>query len=353
MKTSTVTQKCKTCKGDLVFNIADHTLVCQKCGDKTSIVNFLTPTEKSFHELLTKAPVWGKDTRVFQCENCGAKSVITKFDLVVDCEYCGAKKINKTKEMPGACPDSIVLFLLTPDEAEQRARTWLSKRFFMPGDFKELAKKKQVSGIYFPAFTFDIDVSTHYQAVAVQTKTITATIDGKSYSRSHTYQRDVMGNDEHRFDEVIVMANDIIQPETIKALQPFVTELGGVAFQQEFLSGYTICQASKEPLESWGQAKKIAEDFIQYKINRMYPGYTLQNLQMEVGINNVTYKYVLLPIYLRHIEYKGQRYEMYINGQTGRVYGKVPRACGKVFSFFAKAFTFAAITLGIILAIIL
>ena len=95
------------------------------------------------------------------------------------------------------------------------------------------------------------------------------------------------------------------------------------------------------------------EGVIRYKIHYQHLGFTLQNLNMETSISNITYKYALLPIYIRHVEYKGKQYEMYINGQTGKVYGKVPRSRGKVFSFFAKAIGLAGIIIGIVLAIIL
>ena len=60
-----------------------------------------------------------------------------------------------------------------------------------------------------------------------------------------------------------------------------------------------------------------------------------ENLQIEFGVTNVGYKYVLLPVYVGHTEYKGERYQLFVNGQTGKVYGKTPKSKWKIFSFFA------------------
>ena len=63
------------------------------------------------------------------------------------------------------------------------------------------------------------------------------------------------------------------------------------------------------------------------------------------------YKYVLLPVYVGNTEYKNKKYELLINGQTGKVYGKAPKSPWKVFRFFASAFLLvgAAIVLAMFL----
>ena len=162
METTTISQKCRNCHGTLIFDAAKNALVCDRCGNSITVINNVTSTEKSFQELLSKAPVWEKDTAVYACKNCGAKSVITKFDMVIKCEYCGAETANRTTELPGSCPDTVVLFKLNQTEAQDKLRDWVNKRFFVPNAFKRMVNERQVSGIYYPAYTFDAQVLTQY-----------------------------------------------------------------------------------------------------------------------------------------------------------------------------------------------
>jgi len=44
----------------------------------------------------------------------------------------------------------------------------------------------------------------------------------------------------------------------------------------------------------------------------------------------VTYKHILLPVWVASYEYKGKRYHFLVNGQTGEVQGFAPISWAKV-----------------------
>ncbi|MCM1404314.1 MAG: hypothetical protein NC133_02315 [Prevotella sp.] len=349
-KATTITQKCQNCGGNLIFSPTQQTLVCQQCGMIVPISG--TPsTEKSFQMLLINAPTWQKGTAVYQCEHCGAKSVVSKSDLVAKCEYCGAANMLKTREIPGARPDTIIAFRLNQVAAEQAVQTWLSKRFFVPSRFKHQLATRPINGVYYPAFTFDARTTTKYTGVVVRTETKTTVVDGKMVTQSQTVHHPIAGTDTHIFDDVLIMANDEITPKIVRALQPFDTNRGKV-FQQSYLAGFTVCQASKEPIPCWEEAKKTMHSVIYNKITTKYGIDTLGNLQLDMGIVDVTYKYVLLPIYVGHTTYQDKRYPIYINGQTGKVYGKTPKSPWKVLAWLA-GMGLLAVGVGILLAVFL
>lgn len=342
MKTTKITKQCLSCGGDLVYDPTQKTLVCKQCGSLVPVVN-VNSTEKSFQSLLSKVPTWQKDAVVFRCDHCGAKSVFSKLDMVAKCDYCGATDIVKTAELPGVRPDTIVVFGLSQTEAVKQIQTWLSKRPFIPDQFKCYSDEKQLHGIYFPAFTFDADSFTKYTGVEVLTKTFTVSIDGKDVIQTRTIRRPVEGVEMHTFDDLLVLSNQELTPKVLKSLEPFDTNHGQV-FQQAFLAGFTVCQTSKEPLDCWNEAKTEMEKIVRNKINAKFTEGTIENLQIEFGVTNVGYKYVLLPVYVGHTEYKRERYQLFVNGQTGKVYGKTPKSKWKIFSFFA---TMGLLLLGV------
>lgn len=350
MKTTRIDKICPTCGGSLIFNPTQKTLVCKKCGVTLPVIGNKS-TEKSFQSLLLRAPLWQKDTTVYCCEHCGAKSIISKFDIMAQCDYCGTASLTKTDEIPGVRPDTVVVFRLSQDDAEHQMHVWLSKRFFVPNQFKSLLAARQLRGVYFPAFTFDAQSCTKYTGVEVNTKTVTITVDEKSITETQTVHHPISGIDFHIFDDLLVLANDKITRGILTAIQPFDTNQGQV-FQQAYLAGFTVCQASKEPQTCWEEAKKSMESVIRDKINTKYRDTTIENLQLDMEITAITYKYVLLPIYVGHTEYKGVKYPLFINGQTGKVYGKTPKSHWKIFSFFAS-FALLAFGVGIVLAMLI
>ena len=47
-------------------------------------------------------------------------------------------------------------------------------------------------------------------------------------------------------------------------------------------------------------------------------------LNVSTRHENVTYKYVLLPVYVINYDYKSKNYVIYANGTTGKIVGKSP-----------------------------
>lgn len=325
-----VVQKCNTCGGNLFYSPSKNGLVCRSCGNFVSVTGTVT-TEKSFQDLLKKAPKWQKGTTVVQCEHCGAKSVVSKFDLVAKCDYCGVADLVKTEEVLGLCPDTVVPFNVGRIDAFKRVNNWLSKRFFVPSDFRRLLRVRQLNGIYYPAFTFDVNVATQYHGTLVKTTSATVMIDGKETTQTHTVRHLISGVDEDAFDDVLIWANDEITPQILNRLQVFDTN-HGQTFKQSYLAGYSVCSSAKEPQKCWNEAKNVIENKIQRKITARYTdgNCSVENLQLSLDYTNITYKHVLLPFYVGHVEYKGAQYPLYMNGQNGKIYGKTPKSWWKI-----------------------
>ena len=53
-------------------------------------------------------------------------------------------------------------------------------------------------------------------------------------------------------------------------------------------------------------------------------------LNVDTAFGKVTYKYMLLPVYIGHSKYNGKLYNFYVNGQNGNVAGKSPVSPVKV-----------------------
>ena len=51
---------------------------------------------------------------------------------------------------------------------------------------------------------------------------------------------------------------------------------------------------------------------------------------METAFLDITYKYLMLPVWFSNFKYKDKVYQFMVNGQTGKVAGKTPISVWKV-----------------------
>ena len=56
----------------------------------------------------------------------------------------------------------------------------------------------------------------------------------------------------------------------------------------------------------------------------------VRNLQVDTAFSKLTYKYLLLPVWISSYKYKEKVYQFMVNGQTGKVSGKTPISIPKV-----------------------
>jgi hypothetical protein len=67
-------------------------------------------------------------------------------------------------------------------------------------------------------------------------------------------------------------------------------------------------------------------------------GYTGVHITSNgMQISDASVKYALLPVYLLNCNYKGEKYQYAVNGQTGKVVGKLPIDKGKATRWFLGA----------------
>ena len=62
---------------------------------------------------------------------------------------------------------------------------------------------------------------------------------------------------------------------------------------------------------------------------------------IDTSITDVTFKHVLLPVWLAAYKYRGKTYRFVVNGQSGRVQGERPYSAWKIAT---------AVALGLIIA---
>lgn len=322
-RASTETSKCPSCGADLVYDPTTQGLKCPYCGTEKEIVGKKCSEQDLSRLFVERANNWATEAKSFRCVNCGAQTIISKKEISKCCAYCGASNIIESEEMSGMRPDAVLPFILTKEDAGVKATAWAKKKFFAPRKFKKSLLPENINGNYIPSFTFDSDTHTKYTGRLGEYYYETKTVNGEKKEVRKIRYFDIRGTYSTFFDDILVQASDKISQKTIYKIQPFDTN-DSKEYSPNYLFGFSATQYTRDGASCWNAAKEIMNARIKQSILAQYHYDVVDRFEMRVDYNNVTYKYVLLPLYIGHFGFKEKIYNFFVNGRNGKTAGKVP-----------------------------
>ena len=85
-----------------------------------------------------------------------------------------------------------------------------------------------------------------------------------------------------------------------------------------------------ELADCWKSAKDKMDGYIRQGILSNYSYDKVSYLNVSTTHSNVTYKYVMLPVYVGSYKYKKKLYNFFVNGNTGKTTGRTPISAFKI-----------------------
>lgn len=324
IKVDTTIMKCDGCGANMVFDPQAQKLYCAHCGSTKEISGEYTEEINIAYALSGEGGAWqAKEACVFRCDNCGAKVVLAGGETANSCPFCGTAHVTKSDELAGLKPNALLPFLFNSDNAIGFSKKWAKKKLFAPSKFKKKMGIDNVKGVYTPCFTFDsLTTSTYYGRVG---KRHTRTVGSGKNKRVETYivWRNISGNYNGRFDDVLVTAGSKFDQEKLDKISPYSTN-DGKLFNEAYMLGFMAYRYDYEIQDCWDYAKGRIDESIKRGILSQYVYDVVDYLNVSTEHSNVTYKYVMLPVYIGNFNYKKKLYNFYVNGCSGKVTGKTP-----------------------------
>jgi DNA-directed RNA polymerase subunit RPC12/RpoP len=322
----TTDKKCPQCGGTLDFNPETGELVCTYCGVTVDIEDDEKSRAKELDFLNAENSAsrdWGTEKRTVVCKNCGAETVYDAETVSGECPYCGSNQVMEAGGEDIMAPGGVCPFTVTKQTAAERFSGWLKGRLFCPGAAKKAAKAGKLTGIYLPYWTFDTQTYSDYTARYGKERRVrrgkeTKTVINWYYTRGR-YNRFI--NDE------LVCATTNHDRGMLGSIEPFDTEQN-LEYKPEYLAGFASERYTLGLSDAWPQAKqgirRKLESDVSQKVGREHHTIHVDSVRLHTTYSNVTYKYLLLPVWFSSFTYKGKNYRFMVNGRTGRVGGKYP-----------------------------
>ena len=131
------------------------------------------------------------------------------------------------------------------------------------------------------------------------------------------------------FDDVLVLASDSLPRAKTESLEPW--DLENLApYQVEYLSGFQSEAYQVNLEDGFVKAKEKMSRVIESSIRRDIGGDHQRIHSVKTQWNNVTFKHILLPIWINAYRYNNKSYRFVINARTGEVQGERPWSAVKI-----------------------
>lgn len=329
---------CDQCGADFRFDPPTGQLSCDHCGFHAPLreggPNAISELDyqRAINHDLPDSEV--EETRVVSCPNCAAQ---TEFDADVhaaECPFCATPVVTDTGTHRHLKPKGALPFALTERDARAAMGKWLGKLWFAPGGLNEYARKgRKMSGIYVPYWTFDADTKTQYtgQRGEVYYTEHTVMVDGKRQTRrkQHVRWHPARGRVARFFDDVLIMASRGLPKKYTTALAPW--DLSRLEpYSPEYLAGFRAEGYTVELADGFSEAREYMDRVILRDVKFDIGGDRQRVASLDTAIADVTFKHILLPVWLAAYKYRGKTYRFVVNGQTGKVEGERPYSAWKI-----------------------
>ncbi len=327
--------ECGQCGASLEFSPGTECLTCPYCGHENPIAPVEdTIEELDYHEALrTAADTADLEERIeVDCTSCGASTTLAPNVAADECPFCGTPIVKAGTTHRILRPKALLSFKIRREEAQTAFRDWISGLWFAPNALKKRGKQSErLQGVYMPYWTYDADTRSRYTGQRGEhywvTVTRTVTVNGKTERRRERVRKTrwypASGQVRNAFDDVLVLASESLPRKKTDDLEPWDLR-NLVPYKDEYLSGFKA-ESYKVPLVAgFEHAKYKMDPVIRASVCRDIGGDEQRILGLDTEYRDITFKHVLLPIWISAYRYHNKIYRFMVNGRTGEVQGERP-----------------------------
>lgn len=335
METKVMEYKCPCCNAGLSFAGGSQQLSCEYCG-----TSFDIDAVRAFNETAATEPTpeirmeqenpqqWTEEEtsgmRSYVCPSCGGEIIADGTTAASFCPYCDNPTIMPAQVSGGLKPDAVIPFKKTKEDAKAAFLQLCKGKKLLPKFFTSQQRLEKITGMYVPFWLYDCtgEFDASYNATRVQMWS------DSDYDYTKTDHYLVNRCAQAQFTGIPMDGSSKMDDEYMEAIEPFdYSEL--VDFDTAYLTGYLADKYDVESDVGKSRIRERVENTLGDKVRDSVSTYATKIPTFEnVHIQHGTVRYILLPVWMLNTRYKDKIYTFAMNGQTGKMIGKLP-VCGK------------------------
>ena len=283
------------------------------------------------------------DFKIYRCPSCGAEIITEKNTAATICYYCQNPIVVTQKVAGEYLPDYILPFEIDKTKAKDLFLKWIKGKKYVPNDFYDDQHINKLTGVYFPYFLYSCDVDGQMEANGQKIRI------WRTGNTRFTEYKDfkITRAGSLKINKMTRNAIKKGNKEIVEGVLPYnINKLE--TFNAGFLSGFFAQKRDIEYKTYESEAKTEAEDVFINKLKLRASEYkNLKINKKEVSINNEKWEYALLPVWV--MTYKDDKtndiYYFAMNGQSGKIYGKLPVSKKKLGLLFGIIYLISSVLL--------
>lgn len=332
---------CRQCGADLAFAPGTDHLVCPYCGTENLVAVAETVIEELDYEATIRHLAGEAETFeavTARCSNCGAATTLDPNVTGDACAFCGAALVIEGASTRLIRPQSLLPFKVTEPQAQQAFRGWLKGLWFAPNALKRHSgSAERLVGLYVPHWTYDAHTETDYRGRRGEhyytNETYTTTENGRTVTKTrrvqHTRWYPASGRVFVDFDDVLIAASETL-PDVYRPRLgvPELKEL--VPYSDEYLSGFRTEHYTVGLEDGFRAACDAMQPGIDSAIRSDIGGDVQQISHKDTRYDNITFKHILVPLWISTYRFKEKPYRFVVDARTGHVQGERPWSVIKI-----------------------
>jgi len=333
--------KCPNCGGAVKFDSSSQSMKCPFCDAEFTIAAIeeyqkqLQIPEKDNVNWKGKSPAqkWEQkeldDLSTGSCPSCGAELLGDKNTASMVCPNCGNTQIVLRRLSGLLRPEYLIPFKLNKKVAVEALKNFYNGKRLLPDCFKEKNRINSIQGVYLPFWLYDANAKGHVRYKGVK---INAWRDA-SYDYTKTDYYSIIRNGNLQFIKIPVDGSKKMDDDYMDAIEPFdYTQMKD--FETAYLSGYLTEKYDVDAEKSKERAVKRIKRSVETEFARSVIGYSSVTIESStISVEDGKVSYSLFPIWILNTRYKNENYMFLMNGQSGRLVGRLPTDPGKYWKY--------------------
>ena len=305
--------KCKNCGGNTVYSPEHDGMYCPYCDSEKS--------HERKHDLY--------DIKL--CPDCSGELQIEEHTSAMQCPYCNNYIILNDRVEGKYAPKKMIPFKYSKDMVKKLMRDNFKGRVFAPTDFLSEARLNGMSGEYVPFWMYDYDTQCVFRGEGTKTRSWSS--GDMRYTETSYYS--IVRDLNVTYKDIPVDASIIMPDQIMDLMEPYSYD-DLVDFNPEYMSGFHGEKYNMDSTSVENRANSKMRSSAETLLNQSVTGYSkVTPIDKKIMPRMTDATFCLLPVWKYIYKYKSTEYPFYINGQTGKIIGKVPVSKSKVWAYGA------------------
>lgn len=317
--------KCPSCGGYLEFDPSQQKFKCPYCGQLLSEEELREQSgqreaQAEAAQAEAPAPEGGEHLRAYHCQMCGAEIVTDETTAATRCYFCHSPVVLHDRLDDDFRPDGVIPFKLDRETAEKQFLDYIGRKKFVDRAFFNGAQLEMFSGVYYPWWYTDIEGEAEFEGEGTRSSVRSTPSHIITTTRVYKVNREGKLSFRNLARKALTKADgklsDGIHPYDVSEVVPYASG---------FLSGFLAEKRDIPESQVENDALSEVRGYVPGMMQQNHPFNSL-NGHASFAPKTVRSRYILLPAWV--LTYKGGKdgapYYYMMNGQTGKVCGKLP-----------------------------